>query len=258
VVDDNSCINMQQNPIGHTTRPIVTGTTVVAIRTNSFVMMAADTLGSYGSLSRFHNMNRVISIGGHTMLGAGGEMSDFQKVTQYLQGLEEENYCYDDEVSMTAPEIHSYLTRICYNRRSKVDPFYNQFAVAGMTVSPRGERKTYLGYTDLFGTTFTDNYVATGFGAHFALPLLRKGYAEMGEADMTLQDARKLLADVMRVLFYRDCKTINKITFGTVDENGVDIKDPVSVRTDWNLEEINPIKNPDPTMMDEDEAKVDE
>ena len=51
-------------------------------------MMAADTLGSYGSLSRFHNMNRVIDIGNHTMLGAGGEMSDFQKVTQYLQQLE--------------------------------------------------------------------------------------------------------------------------------------------------------------------------
>ena len=75
---------------------------------------------------------------------------------------------------------------------------------------------------------------------------------------MTEQDARKLLAKVMRVLFYRDCKTINKITFGRVDENGVDISDPISIRTDWNLEEINPIKNPDPTQMDEDEAKGDQ
>jgi len=75
---------------------------------------------------------------------------------------------------------------------------------------------------------------------------------------MTEEDARKLLADVMRVLFYRDCKTINKITFGKVDANGVEVGDPISVRTDWNLEEINPIKNPDPTLMEEDDAKVDQ
>ena len=166
-----------------------------------------------------------------------------------------ENYCYDDDVALTAPEIHSYLTRICYNRRSKVDPFYNQFAVGGV-VERKGQMETYLGYTDLYGTTFTDNYVATGFGAHFAYPLLRQGYEDLNGAQMTKKDARKLLADVMRVLFYRDCKTINKITFGVVDKRGkVSIAEPISVKTDWNLEEINPVKNPDLSRMDEDDKK---
>lgn len=223
-------------------------------------MMAADTLGSYGSLSRFHDIKRVINIGGNTILGAGGEISDFQQVTDYLQNLEEENYCYDDDVQLTAPEIHSYLTRICYNRRSKVDPFYNQFAIGGIIGDSNGGKggfKTYLGYTDLFGTTFVDNYVATGFGAHFAYPLLRKGYEDLGRGDMTIDNARKLLADVMRVLFYRDCKTINKITFGIIDKNGVKIDDPISVKTDWNLEEINPVKNKDRSYMEQDDKKED-
>ncbi len=142
-----------------------------------------------------------------------------------------------------APEIHSYLTRICYNRRSKVDPFYNQFAIGG--IIDRGNKlgiQTYLGYTDLFGTTFTDNYVCTGFGAHFAYPLLRKGYKDFNGGDMRIDNARKLLADTMRVLFYRDCKTRNKITFGIIDKNGVNISDPISIQTDWNLEEINHVK----------------
>merc|ERR1712087_1063935 len=156
---------------------------------------------------------------------------------------------FDDDVSLTAPEIHSYLTRVCYARRSKVDPFYNQFAVGGMS-----KGAPYLGYTDLYGTTFEDKYVATGFGAHFALPLMRKAYrADMGEAE-----ARKLLADVMRVLFYRDCRTINRITFGVIDRDGVRIGDPVSVNTDWNLEEINPVKAPDTTIMEQDDAKQEE
>eukprot|EP00484_Ammonia_sp_Unknown_P000739 CAMPEP_0197021276 /NCGR_PEP_ID=MMETSP1384-20130603/2165_1 /TAXON_ID=29189 /ORGANISM="Ammonia sp." /LENGTH=248 /DNA_ID=CAMNT_0042449063 /DNA_START=55 /DNA_END=801 /DNA_ORIENTATION=- len=242
---------MSQDPITHTTRPIVTGTSVVAIKTKSFVMMAADTLGSYGSLARFHDMKRVVSVGNNTILGAGGEISDFQKVSQYLQDLEEENYCYDDGVTLTAPEIHSYLTRICYNRRSRINPFYNQFAVGGVVSDSKGNKSTYLGYTDLYGTTFTDNYVATGFGAHFAYPLLRKGYEDLNGADMTVDNARKLLADTMRVLFYRDCRTINKITFGVVDVNGVDISQPVALQTDWNLEEINPVKNPDRSYQEE-------
>ena len=120
-----------------------------------------------------------------------------------------------------------------------------------------GNSRTYLGYTDLFGTTYTDNYVATGFGAHFAYPLLRKGYEELGGADMTQDVAQKLLADTMRVLFYRDCKTINKITFGVVDERGTNISDPISVKTDWNLEEINPVKNPDTTIQSQDDQKED-
>jgi len=247
----------KHQPITQTTRPIVTGTTVIAIKTKSFVMMAADTLGSYGSLARFHDIKRVISIGTNTILGAGGEISDFQKVTQYLQQLEEENYCYDDEISLTAPEIHSYLTRICYNRRSKIDPFYNQFAIGGIISDGlKKEKRTYLGYTDLFGTTFVDNYVATGFGAHFAYPLLRKGYEDLNGADMTIDNARKLLADTMRVLFYRDCKTINKVTFGIIDINGINISEPVSIKTDWNLEEINPVKKVNlDTNLDVDEKQ---
>jgi len=160
----------------------------------------------------------------------------------------------DDAVSLSAPEIHSYLTRVCYARRSKVDPYYNQFAVGG--VNPNGKKKgeMYLGYTDLYGTTFEDKFVATGFGANFALPLMRKAW----RADMSEAEARKLLANVMRVLFYRDCRTINRITFGVIDKDGVRIGDPVSVNTDWNLEEINPVKAPDMTIMQQDEdAKQD-
>ena len=84
-------MSYKHQPITQTTRPIVTGTSVIAIRTKSFVMMAADTLGSYGSLSRFHDIKRIINVGDNTILGAGGEISDFQKVTQFLQQLELKN-----------------------------------------------------------------------------------------------------------------------------------------------------------------------
>lgn len=41
------------------------------------------TLASYGSLARFKDVSRLTPVGDCTILGAGGDMSDFQ----YLQSL---------------------------------------------------------------------------------------------------------------------------------------------------------------------------
>ncbi|KAL3902983.1 MAG: hypothetical protein SGPRY_011851, partial [Prymnesium sp.] len=72
--------------------------------------------------------------------------------------------------------------------------------------------KGYLGTTDLYGTMYEDNYVATGLGAHMALPMMRKAWKE----GMSEEEARTLLTDCMRVLFYRDTRASAKITIGKV------------------------------------------
>ncbi|ETO20829.1 hypothetical protein RFI_16378 [Reticulomyxa filosa] len=183
-------------------------------------------------------------------------MSDFQTVIETLTDLETENFCENDGIALRAPDIHSYLTRICYNRRSRMDPLYNQFVIAGVVQSKEEEEKKveqdfYLGYTDLYGTTFVDNYVATGIGGHIALPLLRKYYDE----NMTIQQAKKVLEDAMRVLYYRDCRSINKIIFAKVTrEGGVEIEAPVSLETNWDMREINPV--PAHLKVEKDEEKT--
>jgi hypothetical protein len=42
------------------------------------VMLAADTLESYGAMAMYTNVQRIIPIGESTLLGGGGEYSDFQ------------------------------------------------------------------------------------------------------------------------------------------------------------------------------------
>lgn len=64
-----------------------------------------------------------------------------------------------------------------------------------------------MGTIDKIGTTYTDDFVATGFGNHFAIPIIRKRW----RADMTEAEARALLEDCLRVLFYRDCQAINRV-----------------------------------------------
>ena len=85
----------------------------------------------------------------------------------------------------------------------------------------------YLGTSDLYGTMYEDTFIATGLGAHMALPLLRQEWtAEMGEAE-----ARALLTKCMQVLFYRDTRACSTIQIGKVDATGASISAPTKLET---------------------------
>jgi 20S proteasome subunit beta 7 len=64
-----------------------------------------------------------------------------------------------------------------------------------------------LGYVDLHGTTYEDNEIATGYGAYMARPLLRSAYRD----DLTKQEAEGILRKVMEVMYYRDCRALNRV-----------------------------------------------
>merc|ERR1712046_127663 len=66
------------NPVEHTLNPIVTGSTVIGVKYDGGVMIAADALASYGSQARYKDFVRMRKVGSFTLLGASGEMSDFQ------------------------------------------------------------------------------------------------------------------------------------------------------------------------------------
>ena len=67
---------------------------------------------------------------------------------------------------------------------------------------------SFLGVVDMLGSSFTDNTVATGFGLHLAQPILRKEWTE----SMTVAEGKKLLEECMKVLYYRDGRTINRVS----------------------------------------------
>ena len=63
---------------------------------------------------------------------------------------------------------------------------------------------------DLQGTSYESSTIASGYGAYIAQPLLRKA-VEGKESTLTEEEAIKLLDDCMRVLFYRDARSLNKV-----------------------------------------------
>ena len=108
---------------------------------------------------------------------------------------------------MTPSAAFAYLCRVLYNRRCKMDPLWNSLAVAGVDAATG---RPFLGTVGMLGTSYEDGHVATGFGNQLARPLMRARHSpEMSEAD-----ARALLRDCLRVLYYRDKQTMNKFQVG--------------------------------------------
>lgn len=198
--------------------PIVTGASVVGLKYNDGVMIAADTLASYGSLARYKDVRRIKAIGKDTLIGASGELSDFQLILQILEGLQEYN-CDNKYATKSPCEIYSYLRALFYQRRNKGNPFWNQLLVAGF------RDKAFLGYVDLIGTAYEEHFIATGFGAHLAIPIIR----ERWRPDMNEDEARAVLEDCLRVMYYRDCRASPMIQVGKATAQGIAISEPYEI-----------------------------
>jgi len=214
------------DPVRHTTSPLVTGGSVVGIRCCDGVVIAADTLASYGSMARFQNLSRLVKVTDNCLLGGGGEISDFQEIQRLLENLITKDFCFNDEHTQSPRSVHQYLGRVLYAQRSRLNPLWNSLLVGGYTAG-----QSFLGMVDLYGTTFESEVLATGFGVLLGLPLLRKAY----RPDLTVQEGIKVVEDVYRVLFYRDARSINRIQVATATEAGVTISEPYSLETKWDF-----------------------
>ncbi|KAJ7471818.1 nucleophile aminohydrolase [Mycena latifolia] len=217
--------------IQHTQQPIVTGTSVLAIKFKDGIMMAADNLASYGSLARFRDIQRLHAVGEHTVIGAGGDMGDFQYIQSILDEIMIDEFASHDGHTLGPAEVHNYLAELMYARRSKMDPLWNAILVGGVKDGQR-----FLAFVDLLGTTYTASTLATGYGAHIAQPLLRRA-VEGREDTLTEDEARAIITQSMQVLFYRDARSLDKYQIATITDKGVHISESLKLETSWSFAE---------------------
>lgn len=224
-----------------TTHPIVTGTSVLGVMYDGGVMLAADTRLSYGGMAKFEDARRLVAIGNNVLIGGGGEYSDFTEIINMLDEKRrlDQSTCDslypDHEPTLNAEQTWNYLRAIMYNRRNKMNPLWNDIVIAGYTTQTH---EPFLGWVDKIGTTVSDKMIATGFGGYLALPLMREKWTPQ----MTEGEARALLEDGMRVLFYRDCRAsprmqLAKITPPTegATSGTLLISEPYELESSWDL-----------------------
>jgi 20S proteasome subunit beta 7 len=89
-------------------------------------------IASYGSLARFKDIQRLQTVGDHTVIGAGGDMSDFQYIQSILEALMVEEFNAQDGHTLGPAEVHEYLSQVMYARRSKMNPLWNSIIVGGI------------------------------------------------------------------------------------------------------------------------------
>jgi len=224
----------------HTTSPITTGTSVLAVKYRSGVLLAADTLVSYGSMAKYKNARRLLPVNSSTLIGGSGEYSDLQAVAELLERNALEDRCTADSLydergnEECAKEVWSYLRAVMYNRRSKMNPLWNDLVVAGFAKNEDGtvSDEPFLGMVDKIGTAYEDDILATGFGSYIALPLMREKYRK----DMEEGEARALLEDCLRILFYRDCRALNRVQIAKVTRDGKClVSEPYELDTYWDF-----------------------
>lgn len=122
-----------------------------------------------------------------------------------------------------------------YKRRSDFNPLWNHLLVAGLDSADA----PFLASADLLGTTFSAPCLATGFGAHLAVPLLRKvAPSEEDAALLSEEEAVKAVKECLKVLYYRDARSTDRYSIAVIKKEGVDIKeDEVLEGQSWKFAE---------------------
>ena len=210
-------------PVTRASGVVMSQASVIGMKFKGGVLLAADTVVSYGPTQMFDDVDRVHQLGKYCLISSSGEQSDFQEMYDMLEEKVRGDECVDGRENGKSPaELFCYLNRHMYSRRSEMKPLFTTIVVGGVK-----EGKSFLGQTDTYGTSFEGDYVATGFGSYIIMPLLRKEWKETFE----LKDALELLSRCMTILFINHCWAGDKYTYGTSTEEGITISEPIKIES---------------------------
>ncbi|KAG8124293.1 putative Proteasome subunit beta protein [Naja naja] len=137
-----------------------------------------------------------------TILGASGDYADFQHLKQVLEQMVIDEDLLGDGHSYSPKAIHSWLTRVMYNHRSKMNPLWNRVIIGGYS---------------------------HGTASKATREALEK------TPSLSQQAARALIEQCMKILYYRDTHLFNRYQITTVTEKGVEVEGPLTLETNWEI-----------------------
>ncbi|KAI5184792.1 20S proteasome subunit beta 7 [Nematocida homosporus] len=237
LMEELGIYTLKDAPVTTHSNTYIMGTSVLAVKFQGGILVASDTQASYGSYAKYKNITRAAQISPNTLLVSSGEYSNFQEVVHMLRL--EMNPITEEATVFGPRECFEILRNHMYEKRNRGQPEQNYHVVAGIEEQPReavpyecDPNGLFLAAIDPLGGFYHANVIATGLGAHIALPILRKGVAD-GELEEA--EARELLMTAMRTLLYRDTRACGAIQISKVTKDGISISDPLELSTDWSV-----------------------
>jgi len=248
--------------------PLVTGGISIGFRCKDGVVLASDTMLLQGSHKAHIDMRRLHKVNDNIVISVDGEYASFQELQFIMAELVEERSRLDppDTHRILPQEAFHFLETFMYNRRCKMQPFWNTILIGAYDVPSGFEHppwmahtrkpEPFLGFVDMHGTTMEDHILATGIGNYFALPLMRAVTEEVENLRenkfpkvLTVEEAVEAAKDVMRVLSLRVNTCSDRIQIAKVTEDGVEISAPFTVTSRWDFTwmhrgELGEVNNP--------------
>ncbi|CAF0849019.1 unnamed protein product [Adineta ricciae] len=217
----------ERNIRTRTVTPVVTGSSVAAFIFKDGVILAADVLGSYGSLAKYRNIPRIHQVNEKTVLAIGGDLSDADYIKEAIDSKVEEDLVQEDGGEMTPLALYAWCTRLLYHRRTKFNPLLTNVIVAGME-----NKEPFLGRVNDKGSAYREFLIMTGIANHLAQGWIRTILENSNQ--LNKDQAEQLMDRIIKQLFYRDCRAFARYRVCIVTNDGIEFK-AKEVQPDWSL-----------------------
>ena len=194
---------------GSFTMSFPTGATVVGIKCTDGVVVATDTLITWGTLVLSEKGIKAFRLTDTIVLASAGLTSDYQMLVNRLQA-QIKLYELNQKKSITVKALSKMIANTLYSTR--MSPLYVQTVVVG--VDANGPQLYTL---DMGGSLIPDEFTATGTGTATAYGVL-ENYLK---TDVTVKEAEEIAIKAVKAGISRDIQSGGEIRVMSVTDGGV-------------------------------------
>jgi proteasome beta subunit len=186
-----------------------TGATVVGIKCSDGVVVATDSLITWGTHILTEKGIKAFKLTDTIVLASAGLTSDYQMLVNRLQA-QIKLYELNQKKDITVKALSKMLANTLYSRR--MAPLYVQTVVVGLDAN--GPQLFTL---DMGGSLIPDEFTATGSGTAIAYGVLEEGF----KPGLTVKDAEAIAINAVKAGIARDAQSGGDIRVMSVTEGGV-------------------------------------
>jgi len=186
-----------------------TGATVVGIKCTDGVVVATDTLITWGTLTLSEKGIKAFKLTDSIVLASAGLTSDYQMLVNRLRA-QIKLYELNQKKAITVKALSKLLANTLYSIRQT--PLYVQTVVVG--VDANGPQLYTL---DMGGSLIPDEFTATGTGTSTAYGVLENSL----KTEVTVKEAEEIAIKAVKAGIARDIQSGGDIRVMTVTESGV-------------------------------------
>lgn len=192
---------------------------IIGIKYDGGIVVASDRVISYGRCVKFGNFTHFVEITPSCVIGASGEVGDFQELVDTLQAIVNEHECRTSGEHLTPAEIYTQVKRILYYRRSKMHPLQVKIVVAG--INPDGN--SFLAAADMYGTSWEDDVVCTGIAVHM------KGLQLDRAVHRSRDEVCQAIRDVWQAIRVKYVLSVSEVELLDITSTGINKLEPMQV-----------------------------